>query len=81
MIDDIKNSGIGEFGNSRNLKFPKKFEFQNSEEIWEWNWEFFNCWILEILIEVIEFPNKKLMNSKGVSEFGNKGSMFSKEMI
>ena len=33
MIDDIKNSGIGEFGNSRNLKFPKKFEFQNSEEI------------------------------------------------
>ena len=81
MIDDIKNSGIGEFGNFRNLKFPKKFEFQNSEEIWEWNWEFFNCWILEILIEVIELPNKKLMNSKGVSEFGNKGSMFSKEMI
>jgi len=37
--------------------------------------------MLEILIEIIEFPNKKLMNSKGVSEFGNKGSMFSKEMI
>jgi hypothetical protein len=33
MIDGIKNYGIGEFENSRNLKFPKKFEFQNSEEI------------------------------------------------
>ncbi len=38
MIDEIHNSGIngiGEFGNSRNLKIPKKSEFQNSKKQFE----------------------------------------------